>query len=111
MNVKEYNRRYKLGTAKEYLKEIKSNKRKKGLTPKEHRLKNTNKFYTVYYLLEDNYVGVTNNPKNMLSRHKFLGKVSINYEVIIDVSSRKEAYLIERKLHLMGYRGGNRFIY
>ena len=103
MNVKEYNRRYKLGTAKEYLKEI---KRKKGLTPKEHRLKNTNKFYTVYYLLEDNYVGVTNNPKNMLGRHKFLGKVSRDYEVIIEVSTKKEALFIERKLHSIGYRGG-----
>ena len=64
--------------------------------------------YTVYYLPEDNYVGVTNALVRRLKEHKKrFNRHTESYEVMFTSSDKKEAYAFERKLHGMGYGGLN----
>ena len=64
-------------------------------------------FYTLYYLREEHYVGVTNQPKLRLKNHKKSGKHTIDYEAITTFNTKREALDAERHLHSIGYNGGN----
>lgn len=62
-------------------------------------------FYSVYYLPEHHYVGMTNSMKYRMQEHKYKGKFIDNYEVVGSYSTAVEAHLTETMLHAMGYNG------
>jgi len=62
-------------------------------------------FYTVYYLKEDHYVGITNQPKIRMQNQKRNGKYVLDYEVVVKVKTKREALDIESYLHKMNYNG------
>jgi hypothetical protein len=62
-------------------------------------------FYSVYYLPEHHYIGMTNCMKNRMQEHRRKGKFTNGYEVVGRFKSPIEAHYIETKLHLLGYKG------
>lgn len=63
-------------------------------------------FHYVYYLPEEHYVGVTNSMFNRMENHKYLRKRYVdNVEIVYKTPNRKEAELVELKLHSLGYEG------
>lgn len=62
-------------------------------------------FYTVYYLKEDHYVGITNQPKIRMQNQRRNGKHVLDYEVVAKVKTKREALDIESYLHKMNYNG------
>ena len=65
-------------------------------------------FYTMYYLKEEHYVGVTNQPKTRIPRHKVNGKHTLDYEVIATFKTKLEALNAEKYMHSIGYNGINK---
>ena len=64
-------------------------------------------FYSVYYLPEHHYIGMTNCIKNRMQEHRRKGKFTNGYEIVGKFNSPIEAHYIETKLHLLGYNGFN----
>lgn len=64
-----------------------------------------NYIYTVYYLPEEHYVGMTKDIGKRIKDHKKLGKITEGYEIIGQYSDPKMAHLVETRMHLMGYNG------
>ena len=62
-------------------------------------------FYTIYYLKEEHYVGVTNQPKIRMQNQKRNGKHVLDYEVVTTVKTKREALDIESLLHKLNYNG------
>jgi len=62
-------------------------------------------FYTLYYLPEEHYIGVTNQPKLRMYNHKKKGKHVLDYEVITTFKTKREALDIESLLHKLNYNG------
>ena len=62
-------------------------------------------FYTLYYLKEEHYIGVTNQSRFRLLNHKKNGKHILDYEVISLFKTKKEALAVERYMHSIGYNG------
>ena len=62
-------------------------------------------FYTVYYLKEEHYIGVTNQPKIRMQNQKRNGKHVLDYEVVTTVKTKREALDIESLLHKLNYNG------
>lgn len=62
-------------------------------------------YYYLYYLPEEHYVGITNFVKQRIAKHKHLGKVVDNYEIICKFKFAVQAHLYETYLHCMGYNG------
>ena len=69
------------------------------------KAKAKSKEYSLYYLPEDHYVGVTNQISLRLINHKIKGKHILEYEIIGVFKSKKEALRTERYLHSIGYNG------
>lgn len=69
-------------------------------------------YWTVYYLPEEHYVGMTNNQTYRNCLHKKNGKSVDGYEVVAKFESAIDAHLFETMLHQRGYHGfgngGNR---
>ena len=92
---------------------IKANKKAHYLKNKESIKKRVGKykqslkdsFYTIYYLSEEHYVGVTNQPKIRMQNHKINKNHVLDYEVITTVKTRREALDIESFLHKLNYNG------
>ena len=64
------------------------------------------KSYTVYYLREEHYAGMTTGLKARLSRHKNHYKRHIeDVEIIGEYETKAEATRVEAALHSMGYLG------
>tara|TARA_R110000782_G_C14587258_1_gene389335 strand:+ start:100 stop:498 length:399 start_codon:yes stop_codon:yes gene_type:complete len=63
--------------------------------------------YTVYYLVNENYVGQTHNLYQRLICHKSKGRDVYNIEVIGKYKTRKEAKTVEAEYHSKGYLGCN----
>jgi hypothetical protein len=63
--------------------------------------------YAVYYLPEHHYVGMTNNTKDRMRKHKRKGRYVDDMEIIGVYSSPIEAHFVETLLHLIGYEGFN----
>ena len=61
--------------------------------------------YSVYYLPEEHYVGMTGGIKNRMRRHKFDGMITDGYEIVFTSTNKKEALAFEGKLHSLGYNG------
>jgi hypothetical protein len=64
-----------------------------------------NYIYTVYYLPEEHYVGMTKDLMQRMRDHKKKGKIVEGYEVVARFTSAKQAHLMETRLHIMGYHG------
>ena len=62
-------------------------------------------YYTVYYLPEHHYVGMTNYLKRRMKEHKQKGKIIEGYEVVGRYNTAIQAHLYETMLHAMGYEG------
>ena len=62
-------------------------------------------FYTVYYLKEEHYIGITNQPKIRMQNQKRNGKHVLDYEVVTTVKTKREALDIESLLHKLNYNG------
>jgi hypothetical protein len=62
--------------------------------------------FTVYYLPEHHYVGMTNALRNRLQEHRSRkGRFTEGYEIIATFERAVDAHLMETKLHAMGYNG------
>tara|TARA_R110002072_G_scaffold301120_1_gene480063 strand:+ start:488 stop:937 length:450 start_codon:yes stop_codon:yes gene_type:complete len=65
-------------------------------------------FYTMYYIPQHHYIGVTNQPKRRLSAHREVGKDTEGWEVVYTFKTKREALDMERKFHdVLGYNGKN----
>ena len=89
---------YLLGTKAYY----QANKEK----AKKEYLSNIDSMYTVYYLLEEHYVGMTKSLKYRLNQHKNKNNRHVeDVEVIGKYKTKAEATRVEAALHSMGYLG------
>jgi hypothetical protein len=61
--------------------------------------------YTVYYLPEHHYVGMTKDVECRIRDHNKKGKITDGYEIIARFKDPKLAHLMETRLHIMGYNG------
>ena len=64
--------------------------------------------YTLYYLKEEHYVGITDSVKRRMRVHKSLGKYTEDVEVICKFKTKREALDAEGLLHSVGYNGKNK---
>ena len=55
--------------------------------------------YIVYYLPEENYCGVTQNPTSRMLRHKSRGNNPTGWRVLATTKTKQEALIIESKYH------------
>ena len=62
-------------------------------------------YYTVYYLPEHHYVGMTNSLNRRIKEHKRKGKIVNGYEIVGRYNNVVEAHLYETMLHAIGYEG------
>tara|TARA_R110002167_G_scaffold117955_3_gene294209 strand:+ start:3347 stop:3694 length:348 start_codon:yes stop_codon:yes gene_type:complete len=64
--------------------------------------------YSVYYLPEHHYVGMTNSVRLRMIEHRSKNnRLTDNYEVIAVFKEAVEAHLFETRLHALGYNGFN----
>jgi predicted GIY-YIG superfamily endonuclease len=66
-------------------------------------------FYTLYYLPEEHYIGVTCRPKMRMKKHRTEGnRITKGYEVVSIFNTKKEALDTERFMHdYLDYNGKN----
>ena len=73
---------------------------------KEKRDSKKDGLYTVYYLKEDHYVGLTNCLYKRMEYHKNTNKRHVeDVEIIGKYKTKAEATRVEAALHSMGYLG------
>ena len=77
---------------------------RKKLYSRQYRLDQI-KDYSVYYLPEEHYVGVTRTLKRRMRQHRYNGKVTDRYELIMSFKSEADALRLEGKFHELDYRG------
>ena len=64
----------------------------------------------VYLLINEDYVGTTENLKNRLHQHeRFNGRDVSEYLILAEFETRAEAVEFERLKHEQGYKGKHRF--
>lgn len=64
--------------------------------------------HKVYLLIDYNYVGTTQWLSKRFSQHKYNnGRDCSNYEILFESYDREECLAFEKKMHDMGYEGGN----
>ena len=63
------------------------------------------KEHSVYYLPEEHYVGMTNNVRERMTRHRNLGKITEGYEILAVFERRVDAAWFEVQLHQRDYYG------
>ena len=64
------------------------------------------KHYSLYYMPEEHYIGVTNQLTIRMVNHRCKNKITEGYEVISTFSNKKEALKVEKLYHSIGYIGG-----
>ena len=64
-------------------------------------------FYTLYYLPEEHYIGITNRPKLRVNEHRSKGKHVLDYEVVATFKDKRDALDAEIIFHKTGYNGKN----
>ena len=85
---------------------IKANKEKLDAYCKAYKESQKDGLYTVYYLKEEHYAGMTSNLSYRLSNHKTMKNRHIeDVEIIGKYKTKKEATRVEAALHSMGYLG------
>jgi len=62
-------------------------------------------FYSVYYLPEEHYIGITNQPKLRFQQHRRAGKIINGYEIIGIYDNIFDAMITEIEFHRRGYFG------
>lgn len=62
-------------------------------------------YHTVYFLPHEDYIGMTNNFKERMSKHKSNGKNIDNVYEVIKTESVIHAHLIETLFHYIGFKG------
>lgn len=67
--------------------------------------KDGNLIYTVYYLPEEHYVGMTKDLLERMRDHTKKGKIVDGYEIVGQYLNPKIAHLLETQLHYRGYHG------
>jgi hypothetical protein len=83
-----------------------ANKEKLDVKSKAYKDAKKDGLYTVYYLKEEHYVGITENLTYRLFVHKSRNNRHIeDVEVIGKYNTRKEATRVEAALHAMRYLG------
>ena len=82
-----------------------ANKEEEAARHKTYRERLKEGHYSVYYLPEEHYIGVTSGVKIRMLNHDSDGMLTDGYEVVFTSTDKKEAYAFERKLHSMGYNG------
>ena len=60
---------------------------------------------TVYLLVKENYVGVTENLDNRMRFHKHNGKDTSEVRILGEFDSRSDALEVEALIHDLGYKG------
>ena len=109
VSISEYNKQYRFDNKELISKKLKDRytKNKASVKSKVLSYKQTLKddFYTVYYLKEEHYIGVTNQPKIRMQNQKRNGKHVLDYEVVTTVKTKREALDIESLLHKLNYNG------
>ena len=110
-------REEKLAYAREYYKANKeklkvkraeyydANKESFRIRHKKHLVNCRDSFYTLYYLPEHHYIGVTNQPKTRARSHRASGRVTRGFEVVAVFETKREALDAEFCLHKIGYYG------
>ena len=82
------------------------NKQKLKSYKRKQYLKSVDKFYTIYYLPEDNYIGLTSSLKVRIRQHK---KNTNNYQVLDTFTDKRDALDTEKMLHeVYGFNGKNK---
>ena len=61
--------------------------------------------YSVYYLPEEHYVGITNSMYDRMQHHRHKGKIIEGYEVIAKFEREVDAMWLEIMFHQRGYHG------
>ena len=61
--------------------------------------------YSVYYLPEEHYAGVTTGLKHRMHVHNSDGMITEGFEVLFTSQDKKEALAFEDRLHSMGCNG------
>ena len=64
-------------------------------------------FYSVYYLPEHHYVGMTNCIKNRMQEHRRKGKITNGFEIIGRYDRAVDAHFAETFFHTIDYIGFN----
>ena len=85
-----------------------SRKEKEKSYSKAYRESRKDGMYTLYYLPEEHYIGITTNMYNRLKRHKSQGNHTTDVEVVAKFDNKKEALSTERYMHNIGYNGINK---
>ena len=63
-------------------------------------------YYMVYYLPEEHYIGITNQPKQRMADHKHHGgRNTEGWRVMYCTESKYEARLVENRYHDLGFNG------
>lgn len=63
----------------------------------------------VYLIVNENYVGVTEELTYRISKHRYDGKDISEVEILGQFNERKDALSLEKSLHSKGYYGKHRF--
>jgi len=95
--IREYNKKRKSNDPN-FIKKEKEYYRRKYLKMRQD-------YFTVYYLPEEHYVGMTNCLKKRLREHENQGKIIDGWEIIANFKRAVDAHLYETKLHCIGYHG------
>lgn len=61
--------------------------------------------YSVYYIPEEHYIGMSRNVVARITKHRHLGKITDGWEVIQSFEDPIRAHLMETQFHLIGYNG------
>jgi hypothetical protein len=102
----EYNKKYNEANKEERAAKRETNKEKLYAYDKDYRESQKDGLYTVYYLKEEHYAGMTNSLSCRLRYHKSVHNRHVeDVEVIGKYKTKAEAIRVEAALHAMGYNG------
>ena len=80
--------------------ELKYYYRNKKKILKKRNAKNSSKYYSVYYLPNENYCGVTKmKPEKRMAHHKYKGKDVSNWRILFCSEDKLTAYHYEAMYH------------
>jgi len=81
------------------------NKELLSIKKKAYRESLKDEFYTMYYIPQHHYIGITNQPIIRLRNHSTVGRIITDWEVISTFKTKREALDAEKYMHSIGYCG------
>lgn len=66
-------------------------------------------YYSVYYIPEEHYIGVSNQVKKRMWNHSSKGLITEGWEIIARFERLVDAHWFEVLFHQRGYNGHNKF--